>query len=106
MRINAAAREHGVPVVLLAFPMENQLLLDLPAAVWGDRLREIWAPTGMPFIDLEPAYRAARKAGKNPFLPYDLHPSPLGMQIAAEHLLDVITSRDLLRLGNPGANAP
>ncbi len=103
LEIAAVAREHGVPVVLVAFPMENHIALDFPKLVWGQRLREIWAPTGMPFIDLEPAYKAERKAGQNPFLPYDLHPSPLGMRIAAEEILAVITSRDLLALRTPAA---
>jgi hypothetical protein len=105
LAIAAAARERDIPVVLLAFPMENQLKLEIPASVWGDRLREIWAPTGMPFIDVEPLYRAALAAGQNPFLPYDLHPSPLGMRIAAEQLLEAITRHDLLRLGKPASSA-
>jgi lysophospholipase L1-like esterase len=98
LAIADAARERGVPVVLLVFPMENQMKLEIPPAVWIDRLREIWAPTGMPFLDVEPAYRAALADGRNPFLPYDLHPSPLGMQIAAEQLEAAITSRNLLGL--------
>jgi hypothetical protein len=60
----------------------------------------------MPFIDVEPAYRAALKAGQNPFLPYDLHPSALGMKIAAEQLFEVIASRDLLALRKPVAGRP
>lgn len=106
LEIAAAAREHAVPVVLLAFPMENHVKLDFPRLLWSERLREIWAPTGMPFVDVEPAYRAALKAGQNPFLPYDLHPGPLGMRIAAEQLLEVITRRDLLGLRKPVARRP
>jgi lysophospholipase L1-like esterase len=102
LEIADAARARGIPVVLLVFPMENQMQLAIPPAVWIERLREIWAPTGMPIIDLEPAYRAALAAGQNPFLPYDLHPSALGMQIAAAQLLDVITSRNLLASGEAG----
>jgi hypothetical protein len=85
--------------------MENQLLREYPQMVWGERLRELWAPTGMPFIDLEPAYRAALVAGHNPFLPYDLHPNALGMQIAAEHLLDAIERHGLLGPAAPIADA-
>jgi len=96
LELAAAARERGIPVVLMAFPMENQMTLEIPPAVWADELRRIWAPTGMPFIDLEPDYRAALAAGRNPFLPYDLHPSALGMQIAAEKLEAVIASHDWL----------
>ena len=106
LEIAAVAREHDIPVVLLAFPMENQMKLPMPASVWSDRLREIWAPTGMPFVDVEPAYKAALAAGNNPFLPYDLHPSALGMQIAAEQLFEAIESRDLLALRKPEAASP
>jgi len=105
LEIANAARARGIPVVLLAFPMENHVKRDYPKLVWGERLREIWAPTGMPFIDLEPAYRASLRAGENPFLPYDLHPNALGMQIASQQLLEVLTSRDLLGLSPSGAAA-
>jgi lysophospholipase L1-like esterase len=99
LEIAAAARVHGVPVMLVAFPMENHVKRDYPRLVWGERLREIWAPTGMPFIDLEPAYRESLREGRNPFLPYDLHPNPVGMRIAAEQILDVITTHHLLGPG-------
>jgi lysophospholipase L1-like esterase len=104
LEIAAAARERGAPVVLLAFPMENQLIRDYPRMVWGEKLREIWAPTGMPFVDVEPAYREALAAGRNPFLPYDLHPNALGMRIAAEGLLAAITSHGLLDAAPPPAD--
>ncbi len=90
----AAAQERGIPVVLFAFPMENQIKRDYPRFVFAERLRQIWEPTGWPFVDLGPAYRAALEAGVNPFLPYDLHPSPEGMRIAAEALAEVFESLD------------
>jgi hypothetical protein len=92
------AREHGLPVILLAFPMENQIKHTYPNLVWAEKLREIWAPTGFPLIDLEPAYRRTRESGRNPFLPYDLHPSPHGMEIAAEALYEEIRRQGYLGL--------
>jgi lysophospholipase L1-like esterase len=89
-------RKHGIPVLLVAFPMENQILREYPAMVWGERLREIWEPTGMPFIDLEAPYRQALASGVNPFLPYDLHPGPAGMQIAAEAIYEAVVPAPLL----------
>jgi lysophospholipase L1-like esterase len=100
LEIAAIGRERGIPVVLLAFPMENQIKLDFPHMVWGAKLREIWAPTGMPLLDVEPAYKAALAAGNNPFLPYDLHPNAAGMTIAAEQLLGAVEEHDLLKLGS------
>ena len=53
----------------------------------------------MPFVDVGPEYRAALERGTNPFLPYDLHPSVAGMEIAAEELYRVILERGYLGLG-------
>jgi lysophospholipase L1-like esterase len=101
--IAQAARERGVPVILLAFPMENQLLRRYPELVWGERLREIWAPTGFALVDLEPAYRHERESGRNPFLPYDLHPNPHGMEVASDALYRAIRERGYLGLERPAA---
>jgi lysophospholipase L1-like esterase len=105
LEIAAAARDRGVPVVLLVFPMEEHVKRDYPHRIWGERLREIWAPTGMPFVDLEADYQEALRAGRNPFLPYDLHPNADGMRIAAERLLETITRHELLGPARPLADA-
>ncbi|MBK7947576.1 MAG: hypothetical protein IPK00_02260 [Deltaproteobacteria bacterium] len=80
----SAAAERGIPVLLVSFPMENQVRQPTPSPVYAEALRAEWAPTGMPMIELEAAYRASFEAGSNPYLPYDLHPGPIGMQIAAD----------------------
>ncbi len=96
LALERAARERGIPVVLLVFPMENQIKLDFPEMALTETLRALWAPTGMPFVDLEPAYRAALERGENPFLPYDLHPNATGMRLAAEALYDSLAAHGLL----------
>lgn len=65
---------------------------------FGPRSGEIWQPTGNPLVNLEPAYREALNRGENPFLPYDLHPSEKGMQIAAYAIYAVIVDDRLLGL--------
>lgn len=90
LAIHAACASRGIPVILMAFPMENQIRRDYPDMVWGERLEKIWEPSGMPFVDLEPSYRQALARGRNPFLPYDLHPSAEGMRIAAEELVPAL----------------
>lgn len=101
--IAQVGRDHGIPIVLVVFPMENQIQQDLPDLVFSERLREIWEPTGNPFVDLEPAYRDALNRGDNPFLPYDLHPGEKGMQIAADKMYGVIIENRLLGLGGASA---
>ena len=100
-----AARERNVPIILVVFPMENQVRHNYPDLVFAERLREIWAPTGMPFVDVEPEFRDALADGENPFLPYDLHPSSKGMAITAQALYRAIRKAELLRLGAGGGDS-
>jgi lysophospholipase L1-like esterase len=92
LEIASAARERHVPVVLVYFPDEAEVVRPgqgFPLASW---LEGIWAPTGMPFVDLGAPFVASRRAGANPFLPYDLHPNATGMDLAARALLPAIAS--------------
>jgi len=79
----------------------GQLHQDFPNMVYEEELRKIWAATGQPYIELISAYQDALDDGNNPFLPYDLHPSEYGMQIAANALYDSIRQHDLLGLNGP-----
>lgn len=101
-----AARQRGTPVILLVFPGENEVRHDFPDLVFGEKLAEIWRPTGFPIIDLTEPYRAALRRGENPFLPYDLHPNALGMEIAAQAVFDVIAEKGWLGVGAGEARPP
>lgn len=94
------ARSQHLEVILLTFPMENQIRHDYPNLLWAEKVREIWAPTGFPMIDLEPVYRLELESGRNPFLPYDQHPNPHGMELAAKAIYDEILHRRYLGLSN------
>ena len=97
--IAATAAERGIPVLLVSFPMENQVRQPSPSPAYADALRAEWEPTGMPMIELEAAYRTSLEAGSNPYLPYDLHPGPIGMQIAADSIEAEIRRQGWLGLG-------
>lgn len=94
--IAAAGAERDVPVVLMCFPMEEEIRKPPGGITLGPRLAELWEPTGWPTVDLEPLYRAALARGENPFLPYDLHPNAAGMRIAAEALHQALLGSGLL----------
>jgi lysophospholipase L1-like esterase len=96
LEIAGSGKERGIPVALLVFPMENQTKRSDPGAAFVGRLRRIWEPTGMPLVDVAPAYIEARQRGENPFQPYDLHPDASGMTIAAELVYQALAERDLL----------
>ena len=106
LQIASSAAAQRVPVILMLFPMENEVRLDFPDMPLAKHLRRIWSATGMPFIDLGPAYSTALSEGRNPFLPYDLHPNAAGMQIASEHLLDAIEERGYLERPMPVVVTP
>lgn len=95
LEIARSGKERGVPVLLLVFPMENLIKRSDPGVAFVGRLRRIWEPTGMPLVDVAPAYIDARNRGENPFLPYDLHPDASGMKIAAELIYQALRERDL-----------
>lgn len=82
--------ERGIPVVLVYFPMENQVVHPEIGLHLADWLREFWRGTGFPFVDLSPSYVASRQDGENPFLAYDLHPNATGMEIAARMIHSAI----------------
>lgn len=94
----AVAAASGIPVLLMSFPMENHARMDEPPLDYDRALAEAWRETGQPMVDLAPAYRAAMAEGRNPFLPYDLHPGRIGMEIAAEAIYSEIRTRALLPL--------
>ena len=80
---------------VLVFPMENLVKRSDPGLAFVGRLRRIWEPTGMPLVDVAPAYIDARNRGDNPFQPYDLHPDASGMKIAAELIYQALRERKL-----------
>jgi lysophospholipase L1-like esterase len=93
LEIARSGQERGVPVLLLVFPMENLVKRSDPGAAFVGRLRRIWEPTGMPLVDVAPAFIEARERGDNPFQPYDLHPDASGMTIAAELVHQALQER-------------
>ncbi|CAG0956842.1 hypothetical protein GPROT1_00518 [Gammaproteobacteria bacterium] len=106
LEIAAAAKQRGIPAILMVFPSENEVRHDFPALVFGAKLEAIWAQTGFPFIDLTAAYRESLRRGENPFLPYDLHPNALGMRIAADALFETIVAERYLGFGPSTAAGP
>jgi lysophospholipase L1-like esterase len=94
--IAAEAKRMGIPLLLVAFPMENEIRRERNPASLSGELAKITQDIGIQFVALEPEFRAALSSGTNPFLSYDLHPNPLGMQIAADAIYRAIADRWLL----------
>ena len=104
--IFSLARKRGYAVVLVVFPLEVQINDSVLAeyrdnlglrigksAMTGEpqrRLRVFAASENIPFVDLLPAFRAAKSTGlflRNKSISHDpVHPSPKGHRIAGEVL--------------------
>ena len=99
LNINRLAREHNVPVVLILFPLEFQVLDEsyptLPQEIFMARAAE----AGMPAVDLLPAFRQAcqQKPGgpcqlEDRYLFADvwMHPSAYGHKVTVTELEGVV----------------
>jgi len=93
------AREHDLPVVLLAYPGELELFSDNTTV--RDRWKALAADNGVTFVDVLPAMKERRL--DDLYLPADGHPSKAGNQIVAEKLADTVGL--MLRNGTPPADA-
>jgi lysophospholipase L1-like esterase len=91
--IAAAARQRGVPLLLVAFPFRFQVVENLPPRP-QERLAAWARATDVPFLDLTPVFTAA--GGKVAFLDQD-HPTPAGHLSAARAIAAEIEARGWLR---------
>lgn len=98
--IIADASQSGAHVAVFLFPYESQVYLDSYQTAPIDRLRELCAEIGVPFVDLAAEFRE-RVRGANPpeqlFLRGDrYHPSPEGYGIVAEAVLQLVVNEKWL----------
>jgi hypothetical protein len=99
--MSEAAREEGIPLIVVAFPTAYQLSSyqhpDVPQQVLGERAAE----AEIPFVDLLPTYEeACQEAGPSAcegyqnllFVDVWMHPNVLGHELASREIEKVITS--------------
>lgn len=80
------AREHDLPVVLLAYPGELELFSDNTTV--RDRWKALAVDNDVTFVDVLPAMKEHRL--DDLYLPADGHPSKEGNQIVAEKVADTV----------------
>jgi len=82
----AWARQHDLPLVLLAYPGELELFSDNTTV--RDRWKALAAANGVTFVDVLPAMKERRL--DDLYLPADGHPSEAGNRIVAEKLAETL----------------
>lgn len=99
-RMARAAAERGARLVLVVFPYESQLAPGGPDALQRAMVT-LGQRTGVPVIDLLPAFRRAAADGGEPLFLDLWHPSARGHEVAAEAIYRELACRGLL----PGLEA-
>jgi len=83
--------QHGAEFAVIHIPQANLS----PNA--GTQLRREFEPSGIHYLDVQPALRAARKkSGKGLYWPRDGHCTPKGYAVIADSLFAQLTSRGLV----------
>lgn len=78
--------EYGFDLLLVIFPMVEQLLRDYPRAQYQTRIRAIADKHGIPSIDLFDSFNREFKGFESLFIEWDGHPGPNAHRIAAEEI--------------------
>lgn len=88
-RLSELKREHGVPVVVVLFPLMTDTALQYPWLDIHTRLAQAARGEGLDFIDLLDVYAAA---GLKNVRADNVHPNELGHELAARELFKAMTN--------------
>lgn len=89
-RMAALKREKGFELLLVIFPMAEQLLRDSSRAYYQSRVRAIADKYAIPSIDLLDSYKREFTGFGSLFIEWDGHPNPKAHQIAAGEIAQFI----------------
>ena len=79
-------KEHGFDLLLVIFPMAEQLMRDYPHARYQKRLQGIANAHGIPSIDLMDSFEREFNGFGSLFIEWDGHPGPNAHRIAADQI--------------------
>jgi len=94
------SRERQFHLLIVAFPMAEQLLRDYPRADYQSRLKLLADRHHIPLLDLKPAFEKNFSGFGSLFIEWDGHPNGKAFSIAAEEIEHYIL--DELRVGKDG----
>lgn len=77
-------KKHGFGLLLVIFPMSDQLLRDYPSASYPAKVKELARKHGIQFIDLMPAFSEKFRGFGSLFIEWDGHPNAHAYRIAAK----------------------
>ena len=93
-RLRELSSQNGFRTLVVAFPLQLRLDREYPASLYPGGLQDRCDREGLPFLDLEPAFRAAYSGHESLYIPYDGdHPNARGHDIAAREIASFLESR-------------
>ena len=79
-------KEHGFNLILVIFPMPEQLLHDYPRTHYQSRVQAIANRHGVPTIDLLDSFKREFNGFGSLFIEWDGHPNPTAYRIATKEI--------------------
>jgi lysophospholipase L1-like esterase len=105
-RLAVVSKTTGFRTLIVAFPLPLALERSFPRSEYPSRLRDIARNEGLPFLDLEPSFKAAYHGHDSLFIPYDAdHPNAAGHDLAAREIVGFLLDQGPFREEPPG-NGP
>jgi lysophospholipase L1-like esterase len=99
--LTTLAKEHEFAMIVVMFPMAEQIVAKYPNAIYPDRVKEIAGRHGIPVIDLMPAFEREFSGFGSLFIEWDGHPNARAYAIAAKKINEYLAATGLV--GGAGA---
>lgn len=92
---DACARK-GARLAVVVWPLESQVLSEVPACRFQESAQRICDAAGVPAISMLEPLRSVARDGKAPYLPFEQHPTPEAYRRCSRRIAEVLAERGLL----------
>lgn len=96
-RLRDDAASVGARLAVVVWPLEAQVLSDVPSCKFEQEARRLCEEAGVACIPLLEPLKEMAKTGENPYLPYEQHPTPRGYARAVAAMERGLEEQGLLR---------
>jgi hypothetical protein len=92
--ISAIAHREKFDILIVIFPLPDQVIREFPQATYPYKVREIAERHGIRFIDLLPVFKTEFHGFESLFIPWDGHPNSRAYGVAAREITKHISAND------------
>ena len=95
-RMRDSAASVGAKLFVIVWPLEPQVLGDVPTCRFEEEARHVCDELGVPSVSLLEPLRGMAVSGESPYLPYEQHPTPQGYRRAVETMARALREKGLV----------